>query len=359
MENFQKKLLTIFLCVFLAFCTANCSKKNYNPYKSNLEFLKSNNNKFYDLNYPKLLEIFCNRTMSLPDGWKQLDLDGDNKPDFYTNKNSGFEATAFIKNKTILIAIRGMNHRTVLNKDFFKDCDGYNAKEILLGNLGIPVMGKVPGQFYDAITFYNLINKKYPDYKIIITGKSLGGSLAELVGAVSGADTYTFAAPGMAYALPKLDPKYKLNIESNSRKGFKNIKNYYNLNDPCGNYGKHLGQSFVHPPIPVKKYVFYDIHGDISHFATQSGFDKIIPLPKDWKYQHTAALVASYEQAKEELKAHKLWNIVLIRFQVDHNDLKEAHKLINNYFGHLALLSDQNDDISKIIVSGYKCDFSK
>jgi hypothetical protein len=54
----------------------------------------------------------------------------------------------------------------------------------------------MPKQANDAINLYNRVKQEYPDAEIILTGHSLGGSLAQIVGALNDVETVTFNAYG-------------------------------------------------------------------------------------------------------------------------------------------------------------------
>ena len=295
--------------------------------------------KYYDLCYPKMLEVFTNHNIKMSDEWKQIDLDKNNSGDFFTNKDTGFEATAFTRQKTIAIVIRGMHLSNFTFDSFWRDKDGTSARSIFFGNMGVPLLGKVPAQFNDAIAFYKIVKKNFPDYKIVLVGKSLGGSLAELLGAIYGDDTYTFASPGMYYAVPKLPKDLQERIAQNSQTRFTYIKTYYNINDPCGGYGRHIGLSFVYPPIKNYKNFFSDVHGNIKNFASEDAISKIRAIPPEWADRHAAALIYYDSKFVEKPGIFSLHKFIKIRYRVEEKDFFEAEKIVNKLF-------DLNDDKS-------------
>jgi hypothetical protein len=288
--------------------------------------------KQYKTDYAAMLSVFQDGTKKTPEGWRQADLDNDGIEDIYKNNKTGFEAAVFTVNNTAVIVIRGMNFRYASAFNVFSGEDGKNARDIFWGNSGIPFLKRIPDQFYDGLAFYDRVKNKFPDYKIIIVGKSLGGAVAEMIGAVKGDETYTFAAPGMHYTLSKLQDEFKEEIKKNGRSNFSYIKNYYNINDPCGNYGKHIGLSFVYPPVPIKNSGIYDVHGNIDHFASKDAVNKMIPLPKQWKYKYTAALVYYDNNFKDEVKPLSLHGFLKFRYSPDKNDLEKAREIVNRFF---------------------------
>ena len=242
------------------------------------------------------INIFSRRNLKIPPGWRQIDLNGDGVPDFYINPLKGFEGAAFKSDKEIIIAIRGMKFpEKSLYKNkippIFSGIEGKNALSILFGNLNLPFIKPIPPQFYDAEKFYFLIRNKYPECSIIFAGKSLGGALAQLLGAIYGHETYSFAAPGIKYALLKLMPEFR--HEKNH-----SIKNICNLNDPLGNFGEHIGKNYVCMPRKIKNQLLFDIHGDTSHFADETL--EIIPKPVNWKMRYTLEIICRERNLKQD-----------------------------------------------------------
>jgi hypothetical protein len=265
-------------------------------------------------------------------------MNNDGNGDFYKNNKTGFESTAFIKENTVAVVIRGMHLKSFTVNGFFKDKDGKSAGSIFFGNMGIPFVGSVPKQFDDAQNLYKMIKTKFPKHKIVLVGKSLGGGLAELLGAIYGDDTYTFASPGMAYALPKLSKDLRAKILKNSSTGFQYIKTYHNFNDPCGSYGKHLGLTFIYPPIKNYRNFFNDVHGNIKNFASPDALSKIRAIPKEWKPCYTAAIIYYDPNFKEKKGIFSLHDYIKIRYKVKVEDFFEAERFVNKTFGE----PDQN-----------------
>ena len=48
----------------------------------------------------------------------------------------------------------------------------------------------------EALKLYDKVAAEYPNAHIVLTGHSLGGSLAQIVGAIRGAEAVTFNAYG-------------------------------------------------------------------------------------------------------------------------------------------------------------------
>ena len=83
----------------------------------------------------------------------------------YENPKSGFSASVIKNDNDIIIAYRGSDSRkdwTQSNKQMW--------------------FRKMPAQAWDAVSVYLKVKQQYPNAKIYLTGHSLGGSLAQIVG---------------------------------------------------------------------------------------------------------------------------------------------------------------------------------
>lgn len=150
---------------------------------------------------------------------KETEIAGFKKREWYANKKTGFYSQLYVneKAKEIIIAYEGTN--ILSGKDIANDIQMYNKKE-------------KPLQFKDAEIMYKNVMQKYPKYSITFTGHSLGGSIAQLMGAKYKHQTVTFNAYGIG----------QLNgLEINSTK---NIINYAHRDDGVFNEKRcwHIGK---------------------------------------------------------------------------------------------------------------------
>lgn len=156
------------------------------------------------------LGIYKDKRQYIPTSWTTIFQ--------FDNPTSGFYGEAFLKNKTIVISYRGTE--ITEKSDIDSDRQMHN--------------GQMPNQFADAYKFYKYIKSTYPNLKIVFTGHSLGGSLAQLMGYTTGDEAVTFNAYGVGNLIQQDDR-------------ITNIRNYGNINDIIfrSNLENQIGQKYV------------------------------------------------------------------------------------------------------------------
>ena len=98
-----------------------------------------------------------------------------------------------------------------------------------------------------AFKVFQQIKKDHPGYNYYITGHSLGGFYAQLVGYHYGHTTFTFNAPGAYKTYRKLHPKWARVLWWTRSK--RSIINYVREHDLVGTFGRHLGVTVTIPNI--------------------------------------------------------------------------------------------------------------
>ena len=118
---------------------------------------------------------------------------------------------------------------------------------------------KLARQFLkDSKEKYKKMKPADKESNVVLTGHSLGGFLAQIVGTETGLTTFTFNAPGAQGYLPEL-------------KNSKNVYNYIRESDLVGNFGQHIGKVEVISDLDGNKIspsYLYKNH-DIEGFAGQ------------------------------------------------------------------------------------------
>ena len=159
--------------------------------------------------------------------------------DFNENKNTGFYADVLSNGNDIIIAYRGTESGQDIRNDVAM------AKS------------KIPAQAIDAIRIYDKVKREHPTSDIVVTGHSLGGSLAEIVSGIRGNLAVTFNAYGVGDMF-----KNKNALKED------NVVNYVNEYDAVSmvNGQNHIGEIFA---VSKKTNGFIDNHraeniGDLS-----------------------------------------------------------------------------------------------
>ena len=137
--------------------------------------------------------------------------------DFDENKKTGFYADVLSNGNDIIIAYRGTESGQDIRNDVAM------------------TKSKIPAQAIDAIRIYDKVKREHPNADIVVTGHSLGGSLAEIVSGIRGSLAVTFNAYGIR------DMFRERNVLKEN-----NVVNYVNEYDvvTMGNGQNHIGEIY-------------------------------------------------------------------------------------------------------------------
>lgn len=133
------------------------------------------------------------------------------------NGKKSFYAESFYKNGVIVISMKG-------------------TKEARDWGSNIPMHLRIlPEQYSEAQKFYEQTKKDFPNQRIVFTGHSLGGSLAQLMANNTGHEAVTFNAFGVGKILEK------------NKETAQNIRNYGNIHDKVFtlNLDNHIGETYI------------------------------------------------------------------------------------------------------------------
>ena len=134
------------------------------------------------------------------------------------DSSTGFAAIVLKKDDNIIIAYRGTDEKDV--QAYFKHLNTKYSPDVK-NDIAMFANRNIPQQAYLALNFYDKCVQKYKGYKITVTGHSLGGSCANIVGVLRGVASVGFNPYGVKNLLDKAKIKYET----------KNITNYCNPND--------------------------------------------------------------------------------------------------------------------------------
>lgn len=200
--------------------------------------MKRNNNIEFDTKMKELCNgVYPKNRKHLPKDWIPFDS--------YENKN-GFYGEAFYNKNTIAIVFRGTND----GNDVIEDYNMWTKK--------------LPSQYYDAKYFFNNIQSKFSNYKIVFTGHSLGGSLAQILGNETGNETVTFNAYGTG------------NIININPDNLENIRNYGHVKDRIfnNNFHNQIGKVYLleHHAGGISKPLKYHFLENIGNLKNRRGY---------------------------------------------------------------------------------------
>jgi len=138
--------------------------------------------------------------------------------DYAENKNTGFYADVLSDGNNIIVAYRGTESGQDIRNDIAM------AKS------------KIPAQTTDALKIYDKVKREHPNADIVVTGHSLGGSLAEIVSGIRGNLAVTFNAYGVGDMF-----RNKNALKEN------NVVNYVNEYDAVSmvNGQNHIGEIYT------------------------------------------------------------------------------------------------------------------
>lgn len=150
---------------------------------------------------------------------EQKEINGYKPVSKLEDPETGLRVVAYQKKNDIIVAYCGTNDE----KDFVSDAQ--------------MAMNEVPEQFEKANQFYLDTVEKNPNASVILTGHSLGGSLAQLVASKNRATSaITFNAFGIKSIMNNKDRKQQDVFQDN-----KNSFNYIIMGDPVSNSTQHVG----------------------------------------------------------------------------------------------------------------------
>lgn len=283
-------------------------KNNYLNNKSFHNYLKKD--KIYSTFYKSQLI----KDMKFLYGANHLTLKKDIKNSLISDKDSGFQAYAFSYNDFIIISYRGSSSP----KEIFADDDSYS--DWLETNLKIG-FGEYTDQLSLAKLFYEKIVNDYPDKKIIITGHSLGGALAEFVFIISGGKHRTVVFNGLG--IGDKNKGLSLTIDNIKISALKTILKKHGLLDKKGNHF-----------IPTEKQL-YQIKDDYNNYLLfLRNWHKELSTINEPIITDTQLKELLIDKNEENLFINSLdYNLrSLHNFEKNYNYLRNSVNIINLYF---------------------------
>lgn len=248
-----------------------------------------------------------------PNGWTYQET--------YSNFRNGFYSEIYTKGDKAILVIRGTELHSS-GKGLLKD--GYNDFQ-----MGLQLL---PSQMKSAEETYVKAIRKYGKNNVILTGHSLGGSEAQILGAKYGVETVTFAAYGT---------KSLSGIEINYTD---NITNYGNAQDSIYvmNIDGQLGKTIILNATGFEKGSFKEEY-KIKYPSTPHNIDNFGDLSKGVEYKKEIfedenaplfKLGAEYNNYNPD-EVFDIKNRVLYQGEINPKDLEEGTPLYDLYLDQL------------------------
>ncbi len=250
----------------------------------------------------------------------------ENKPQIINNwtwyDSNGFYSEVYKNENNIIIVFKGTDVKKGI-KEGVKD---------MLSNTQMGAK-YLPNQIKNARQIYDIYTRDFPDANIILTGHSLGGSIAQALGAETGAETVTFSAYGIA------------DIHSPTFKYSNNITNYGNAQDPVfvGNIDAHIGKTVVlNTKIDSNKVTknnkeFYSYNFNPHYIQNLGDLSKGVEYKKEIFEDENAPLFklgVKYNNYNPD-EIFDIKNRVLYQGEINPKDLEEGTPLYDLYLDQL------------------------
>ena len=254
----------------------------------------------------------------------------ENKPQIINNwkyskswyDSNGFYSEVYKNENNIIIVFKGTDVKKGI-KEGVKD---------MLSNAQMGAK-YLPNQIKNARQIYDIYTRDFPDANIILTGHSLGGSIAQALGAETGAETVTFSAYGIA------------DIHSPTFKYSNNITNYGNAQDSVfvGNIDAHIGKTVVlNTKIDSNKVTknnkeFYSYNFNPHYIQNLGDLSKGVEYKKEIFEDENAPLFklgAEYNNYNPD-EVFDIKNRVLYQGEINPKDLEEGTPLYDLYLDQL------------------------